>query len=200
MGENEQGGMLRTVVVVGLVALIAAVVIFGITGLKASMNKNSDTAVHKVERAQIIGKNLFVNSRKLWWYNSNNGVHITTEDYDATTKMWHITSPQNGLLYEGPFWYQTDTTSYQLVKGDQYAFSFDIKGTGTYQCVGSENSLNYNGPSGDVPSEWTRVTQTGTANGSNAFVIYFDTRTKPLDVYVKMPKLELGTVSTGYSE
>lgn len=45
MGENEQGGMLRTVVVIGLVALIAAVVIFAITGLKGNMRKNTDSAV-----------------------------------------------------------------------------------------------------------------------------------------------------------
>lgn len=51
MGENEQGGMLRTVVVVGLVALIAAVVIFAITGLKGNMRKNSDTAVYNVDKA-----------------------------------------------------------------------------------------------------------------------------------------------------
>lgn len=50
MGENEQGGMLRTVVVVGLVALISAVVIFGITGLKASMTKNTATAVYNVDK------------------------------------------------------------------------------------------------------------------------------------------------------
>lgn len=50
MGENEQSGMLRVVVVVGLVALIAAVVIFGVTGLKASMTKNSDTAVYNVDK------------------------------------------------------------------------------------------------------------------------------------------------------
>lgn len=50
MGENEQGGMLRTVVVVGLVALIAAVIIGGVVGMKASMNKNSATAVYNVDK------------------------------------------------------------------------------------------------------------------------------------------------------
>lgn len=50
MGENEQGGMLRTVIVVGLVALIAAVVIFAITGLKGDMRKNSDTAIYNVDK------------------------------------------------------------------------------------------------------------------------------------------------------
>lgn len=50
MGENEQGGMLRTVVVVGLVALIAGVVMMGVVGMKASMTKNTDTANYNVEK------------------------------------------------------------------------------------------------------------------------------------------------------
>lgn len=45
MGENEQGGMLRTVVVVGLVALIAAVITMGVVGMKASMLKNTDNGI-----------------------------------------------------------------------------------------------------------------------------------------------------------
>lgn len=50
MGENEQGGMLRTVVVIGIVAMVAVAVIFGITNLKASMNKNTATAVYNVDK------------------------------------------------------------------------------------------------------------------------------------------------------
>ena len=53
MGENEQGGMLRTVVVVGLVALIAAVIIGGVVGMKASMNKNTDSAVGVVAMTKV---------------------------------------------------------------------------------------------------------------------------------------------------
>lgn len=53
MGENEQGGMLRTVVVVGIVALIAAVVIGGVVGMKASMNKNTDKAVGVVAKTKV---------------------------------------------------------------------------------------------------------------------------------------------------
>ena len=45
MGENEQGGMLRTVVVLGLVALIAAVVLVSIGSLKAMVKKNMDVAI-----------------------------------------------------------------------------------------------------------------------------------------------------------
>ncbi len=40
MGENEQGGMLRTVIILGLIALIAAVVIGGVVVSKANMNKH----------------------------------------------------------------------------------------------------------------------------------------------------------------
>lgn len=50
MGENEQGGMLRTVVVVGLVALIAAAVIGGVIGLKSNMNKSIYAAMSVVEK------------------------------------------------------------------------------------------------------------------------------------------------------
>lgn len=54
MGENEQGGMLRTVVVVGLVALIAAVVMIGVVGMKASMNKNTNKAADTAAQNVIV--------------------------------------------------------------------------------------------------------------------------------------------------
>lgn len=50
MGENEQGGMLRTVVVIGLVAMIAAVVIFAVVGLKNNMVNNQTTALQTVSK------------------------------------------------------------------------------------------------------------------------------------------------------
>ena len=50
MGENEQGGMLRVVVVIGLIALIASVVIGSIVVTKANMMKNTDRAVGVVAK------------------------------------------------------------------------------------------------------------------------------------------------------
>ena len=41
MGENEQGGMLRTVVVVGLAAIIALIITLGVVGLKSSLRTNT---------------------------------------------------------------------------------------------------------------------------------------------------------------
>lgn len=51
MGENEQGGMLRVVVVVGLVALIAAVVIYAVIQLKNTMTKTTGSATDGVSNA-----------------------------------------------------------------------------------------------------------------------------------------------------
>lgn len=53
MGENEQGGMLRTVVVVGLVAMVALIITLGVVGLKNNMTKNTDTAVGTVVKTQL---------------------------------------------------------------------------------------------------------------------------------------------------
>ena len=53
MGENEQGGMLRTVVVVGIVAMVALIVTLGVVGLKNNMTKNTDSAVGTVVTTKI---------------------------------------------------------------------------------------------------------------------------------------------------
>lgn len=51
MGENEQGGMLRTVVVIGLIALIAATIIGGVVAAKASMLDHQATALQSISKA-----------------------------------------------------------------------------------------------------------------------------------------------------
>ncbi len=51
MGENEQGGMLRTVVVVGIIAMVALIITLGVVGLKNNMTKNTATAVYNVQKA-----------------------------------------------------------------------------------------------------------------------------------------------------
>lgn len=45
MGENEQGGMLRTVVVVGLIVIISMALIFSISKLKTNLWKNTEAGV-----------------------------------------------------------------------------------------------------------------------------------------------------------
>ena len=48
MGENEQGGMLRTVVIVGIIAMLTLIIILSVLGLKNNMSKNTNSAVGAV--------------------------------------------------------------------------------------------------------------------------------------------------------
>lgn len=45
MGENEQGGMLRVVTVVGLIAIIAMALIYGVTSLKTNLKSNTEAGI-----------------------------------------------------------------------------------------------------------------------------------------------------------
>lgn len=53
MGENEQGGMLRNVVVIGIIAMVALIVTLGVVSLKNSMLKNTDSAVGTVVTTKL---------------------------------------------------------------------------------------------------------------------------------------------------
>ena len=53
MGENEQGGMLRSVVVIGIIAMVALIITLGIVGLKNNMTKNTDSAVGAVVTTRV---------------------------------------------------------------------------------------------------------------------------------------------------
>lgn len=99
MGENEQGGMLRTVVVVGLVALIAAVVIFVVTGLKNTTSNTREDTVNKVENLPFYGRNLLLGSKNFSTTLGTNpwldyySPFVTNETYNgakitATSSQW----------------------------------------------------------------------------------------------------------------
>jgi len=53
MGENEQGGMLRTVVVIGIIAMVALIITLGVVGLKNNMTKNTNNAVGTVVTTRV---------------------------------------------------------------------------------------------------------------------------------------------------
>ena len=53
MGENEQGGMLRTVVVIGIIAMVALIITLGVVGLKSNMTKNTNNAVGAVVTTKV---------------------------------------------------------------------------------------------------------------------------------------------------
>lgn len=145
-------------------------------------------------------RNLLLNSKTLSVGVGGNGViELTKDSYDSTTNMWHITAPKGDGEYSGIFFGQPGNVSNLITKGQQWSFSFDIKGTGVYSLIGVEGSAPFNSPSGNVPKDWARVSSTGTASGTNAIVIYFDTRDVALDIYIKLPKLGIGDKATPYT-
>lgn len=48
MGENEQGGMLRIVVIMGIIAMLTLIIILSVVGLKNNMTKNTNNGVGTV--------------------------------------------------------------------------------------------------------------------------------------------------------
>lgn len=160
-----------------------------------------DATVTKVNNMRVSGRNILLNSRQLFNV-SNNGNNATKVTFDDTTNMWHITAPAPVTAGRGIYFYQTANTSKPLVKGDKWAMSIDIKGTGMLREFGAEGSTNQTQPTGPIPTEWTRLSSTGTAVGTGAIIIYFGTgadTTQALDVYVKLPKLELATMPTAWT-
>lgn len=78
MGENEQGGMLRTVVVIGIIALIAVVITLGVIGLKSNMTKNT--------KAGLPPDQIFT---------PGDGYTVSQSDFDEASTMKIV----NGALY-----------------------------------------------------------------------------------------------------
>ncbi|MCT3038382.1 hypothetical protein EFS27_03585 [Leuconostoc mesenteroides] len=153
-----------------------------------------------INALSVGGRNLLLNSKLLSWGVANNAATTSAEvSYDSTTNMWHITSPKGGSDNAGIYFFQPDNVSNIITKGQQWAFSIDIKGTGVYSQFGVEWSEPFNRPSGNVPTDWTRVSSTGTASGTNAIIIYFNSKDVALDVYIKLPKLEKGTIPTDWT-
>lgn len=164
--------------------------------VETTVSNLSDT----VNNISIGGRNLLLNSKILSWGVGNNTATTSTKvSYDSNTNMWHITSPKGGSGNAGIYFSQASDVSNLITKGQQWAFSFDIKGTGVYSQFGIEASSPFNRISGNVPSDWTRISSTGIATGTNAIIIYFNSLDVALDVYIKLPKLETGNQPTDWS-
>lgn len=187
---NRLDGVTETVTTSGLptVAFNISEYVKGVLQAKALNDSNG------------YGRNLLLDSKLLSWSPATNlDTTVTKVSYDSTTNMWHVTSPKGSGGNDGIFFGGQGTASSSVTEGQQWAFSFDIKGTGDYAYFGIEGSSPFNFPSGNVPSDWTRVSSTGTASTGNATVIYFNTMDVALDVYIKLPKLEVGTVVTPWT-
>lgn len=97
MGENEQGGMLRTVVVIGIIAMVALIITLGVVGLKDNMNKNTDIAVGTSSMNRV-GDSEFVNPVLV------NGSSINSDSwYQPTANFnygsWHVAGKYRNSNY-----------------------------------------------------------------------------------------------------
>lgn len=153
----------------------------------------------QVNSLSVGGRNLYLNSRMLAdSYGANGNVKVTIEPFDSTTNMWHVVAAQGSGSNVGIYIF-----NYALGKipnNSDWSYSVDIKGTGSVSQLGIEYS-DKSPIKGTVGSEWSRIIQTGHVGSPNTktIVMYFDTTDSPLDVYIKLPKLETGNLPTDWT-
>lgn len=124
MGENEQGGMLRTVVVVGLVAIIAIVITVGVVGLKASLRTNT-------LMAETMGQNIIQPQQngtdRKYKFNVLNG--FERMNYDSSTGVLDLTLAAKGD--QGVYYGSGGSAASQdydgFLPGDKYQLSADMR-------------------------------------------------------------------------
>lgn len=163
----------------------------------ASLGNRVDDYNNKLSAVKVGGRNYLLNSRLLNTSVFGNIAVVEKTSYDANTYMWHVTAPSGSGSATGIYFYMTNAFD----NGQQWSFSFDIKGTGVYadKRVGLEGSSQVNGPTGNVNSSWNRVSSYGVSNGKNVITVYFNTTSSALDVYIKLPKMEVGNVPTDWT-
>lgn len=142
-------------------------------------------------------RNLIKLSQKIGFSVGFNGaVQYEKIPYDSNTNMWHITAAKGSGINVGLYFLSQYVTSTPVTTGQKVAFSYDIKGVGNFGPTGIESANDIIRPTGSVPSDWTRVSSSGTVSKDNsAIILYFDTRNSNLDVYIKLPKLEIGAAT-----
>jgi len=143
------------------------------------------------------GRNIYLNSKAVEnSYATNDGVKVTVEPFDGTTNMWHVVAEQGNGAYVGIYFW--DYYKGGLPDNSDWSYSVDVKGIGKITRLGIEDS-KLNPTVGTIGSEWSRIIQTGHADKKKTIVMYFDTTDSPLDVYIKLPKLEIGKIPTPWS-
>ena len=98
MGENEQGGMLRTVVAIGIIAMIAAFVIFAVIGLNGNMKSSLKTSVQNTDLAvydKDLDKITTNYPTKVWNGPADDRLGILFEMYPDSNKVKYLLSESN---------------------------------------------------------------------------------------------------------
>lgn len=148
------------------------------------------------------GQNLLRGTADFSWptgIGMNNSFEFNYERFDDSTiamHLWNIKSNGTGIYtkWGGAF------PDGQIQVGEQYTFSFDVKGSGKFATVHNESEpekppITLNGV--NIPNEWARVSVTGTIQAlDKAFIIYF---VQGADVWIKNVKIERGSIATPWT-
>ena len=148
------------------------------------------------------GQNLLRGTADFSWptgIGMNNRFEFNYERFDDSTIAMHLWNIQDGIAGIYTKWGGAFPDG-QIQVGEQYTFSFDIKGSGKFATVKNESEpekgmLTLNGV--NIPSEWARVSVTGTIQAlDKAFVIYL---TQGANVWIKNVKIERGAIATPWT-
>ncbi|AVH85688.1 hypothetical protein [Lactobacillus phage Silenus] len=145
------------------------------------------------------GRNLYLNSKTIKdSYIKYGDLTVTIDPFNSDTNMWHIVAPQVTGKTVGIYLY--GYADDKLQDNSDWSYSADVKGTGNIYMFGIDGGSK-NPLIGTIGSEWSRISQTGQIGNPNhkTLVMYFDTNISALDVYIKLPKLEIGKISTPWS-
>lgn len=133
MGEREQGGMLRTVVVIGLIAIIAIVITVGVVGLKSSLRTNTlmgttmGQNILQIDPSNNDKRFNRLGGNETLSYDSSTGTYTLV----LSTKSGYDTPGQRGGqgMYYGPGgqWASKDYDAF--LPGDKYYISADMRTT-----------------------------------------------------------------------
>ena len=133
MGENEQGGMLRTVVVVGLVAIIAILITLGVVGLKSSLRTNAlmgasmGQNILKIDPSDPNKSFRTLGRYEKLSYDSDTGIFTIV----LSTKSVYDTPGHHGAqgIYYGPGGAYAPKDYSAFLPGDKYHMTADIRTT-----------------------------------------------------------------------
>lgn len=173
MGENEQGGMLRTIVVIGLVAIIAILVTVGVVGLKSSLRTNTLVAVDAGHNLVKLQNNSIKQSVSV--LNDPKSISIQDNgDNNATFTM----RPTTSTVWEGVYTLDSVFARDYIDVNDKWTFSLDMKSPSgsrlSIKQLGIEGSVVTSSTKPTITNQWQHYVVNGTrTGGSGAAVIYF---------------------------
>lgn len=125
MGENEQGGMLRTVVVIGLIAIIAIVITVGVVGLKSSLRTNTLMAETMGQNVLQFNQN---STDRRYKFNVLSGSEKMY--YDSSTGIMNLTLSANSGdqgMYYGSGGSSGSKDYDAFLPGDKYQLTADMR-------------------------------------------------------------------------